>query len=109
MGDLRGHRIFLNEDGPDSYAKEINDGRPGYTEPCLDQAVEMGKIVKEKNLFGYIYKGRKFRRTQGLRKADFAAVCGLAEGFEANQEIPNIRVISAGFIRNKNSKNKWIR
>jgi hypothetical protein len=80
MGDLRGHRIFLNEDGPDSYAKGINDGRPYYTEPSFDQAVEMGKIVKEKNLFGYIYKVRKFRKTQDLRKADFMAVRGLAKG-----------------------------
>jgi len=43
MGDLRGRRIFLNEDGPDSYAKEINDGRPGYTEPSFDQAAETGE------------------------------------------------------------------
>jgi len=42
----------------------------------------MGKIVKRDGLFGYIYKGRKLRKTQDLRKADFAAVRGLANGIQ---------------------------
>jgi len=40
----------------------------------------MGKIVKRKGLLGYIYKGRKFRKTQDLRKADFTTVRGLGSG-----------------------------
>jgi len=79
-----GRKTFPNGDGTDSNAKGINDGRPGYTEPSFDQAVEMGKIVKQKNLFGYIYKGRKFRKMQDLRSADFAAIRGLAKGIRTD-------------------------
>jgi hypothetical protein len=78
-----GRLLFPNGDGTDKYAKGINDGRPGYTEPSYEQAVEMGKIMKKKGLFGYIFKGRKFRRSQDLRKADFIAVKGLARGVKS--------------------------
>lgn len=80
-----GRRHFPNGDGPDSFAEGINDGRPGYTEPSFDQAVEMGAILKNRNLLGYIFKGRKFRKAQDLRKADFAAVRGLAKGLREGQ------------------------
>lgn len=78
----KGRRNFPNGDGGDQYAKGINDGRPNYTEPSLSQAVEMGRIVKANNLFGYIYKGRKFRKAQTLLAADFTAVRGLRDGFK---------------------------
>ena len=77
-----GRKTFPNGDGTDSNAKGINDGRPGYTEPPFDQAVEMGKIVKREGLLGYIYKGRKFRKTQDLRKADFTGVRGSVKGIK---------------------------
>jgi hypothetical protein len=78
----KGRRVFPNGDGMDQYAKGINDGRKYYTEPSYAQAVTMGKLIKTNNLFGYIYKGRKFRKAQDLRAADFTAVKGLRDGFK---------------------------
>jgi hypothetical protein len=74
--------VFPNGDGMDQYAKGINDGRKYYTEPSYAQAVTMGKLLKQNNLLGYLYKGRRFRKTQDLRKADFTAVRGLAAGLK---------------------------
>ena len=56
-----------------------NGGSALSFDVCLD---EIEKIVKRNGLLGYIYKGRKFRKAQDLRKTDFSAVKGLAKDFK---------------------------
>lgn len=87
MGDYitwfgAGRKLFPNGDGTDGHAQGINDGRPNYTEPSHYQAIEMGAIIKNRNLFGYIYKNRSLRNKPSLKSAKFMALAGLAEGME---------------------------
>ena len=75
-----GRGTFPNGDGTDSNAQGINDGRPFYTEPSLNQAREMGRMIKAKDIMGYIYKNRSLRGNKPLTNAKFDGVRGLAEG-----------------------------
>ena len=79
-----GRKSFPNGDGMDANAKGINDGRRYYTEPSFGQAVTMGRLIRENNLFAYLFKGRTFRKSQTLRSADFTAVKGLAKGLSGS-------------------------
>jgi len=59
---LYGNNIFGNGDGCNGNGiKSWN----GYGEPSIDQAIELGKYIRNNDLFGYIYKAREGYQTRG--------------------------------------------
>jgi hypothetical protein len=80
-----GRKTYPNGDGSDPYARGINDGRPGYTEPSVKQAREMGRILRISNLFAYLHKNRRTCFHMSIKAADFSALGGLAEGYKSGR------------------------
>jgi len=79
---LYGNNIFGNGDGCNGNGiKSWN----GYGEPSIDQAIELGKYIRNNNLFGYCYKLRSCYQTKGevhIELADFSALKALAGGIK---------------------------
>jgi len=75
---LYGNNIFGNGDGCNGNGIQSYNG---YGEPSIDQAIELGKYIRNNNLFGYCYKLRSAYKTKGevhIELADFSALKALA-------------------------------
>ena len=59
---LYGNNIFGNGDGCNGNGIQSYNG---YGEPSIDQAIELGKHIRNNDLFGYIYKAREGYQTRG--------------------------------------------
>jgi len=79
---LYGNNIFGNGDGCNGNGiKSWN----GYGEPSIDQAIELGKYIRNNNPFGYLFKARSGYQTKGevhIELADFSALKALAGGIK---------------------------
>jgi len=73
--------ILYDGDGPDSEARGRPGDKPYKREPSVEQGTEIGRIVKENNLFGYIYFNRNIEYgTPDIRRAMFDVLKAIVEG-----------------------------
>jgi len=74
---LYGSNIFGNGDGCNGNGIQSYNG---YGEPSIDQAIELGKYIRNNNPFGYLFKARSGYQTKGevhIELADFSALRAL--------------------------------
>ncbi len=67
--------VFFNGDGPDFYGRAMGEAgdKPNKREPSVNQAVAMGRLIEDRDLFGYATFNRPVEQTDpsNLSRAKF--------------------------------------